>query len=247
MKNRCQSLLANMPILQRFPSVEFHEHHYFPDFHPFSLELSTYTERVRSVALAFFIAGLLAICTTLSFELRELNPAVTAENALLELAQIFCLILATLVQGVRAFGAADTGLARSIRAGLALLTCAILLREVDMDKFGASPSWGLAENLLRAVIMLVISGFILHMLRKKDQIMRNIGKILLSPTVLISILACILYACGWPLDKELLNIDKDLSIWAEETLELNACLLFVCASLTNNTRIDTAKTHSPSF
>lgn len=227
-----------MPILQRFPSEELHEHHYFPDFQPFSLELSTYTERIRYVAMAFFIAGALAICTTLSFELWQTNSLVTTENAWLEIGQGGLLVLAMIIQGVRAFTAHESELERDIRLGLALFAFALFLREVDIGKFGASEAWGVLEKVLRAIALMMALGFALQMSRRIKLVLRNFSKILLSPSILISILACVFYACGWPFDKELFKIDKSLSLWIEETFEFNACLLLFAAGLASNNKMD---------
>lgn len=247
MKNTFKTSLAQMPLLQSFPILELRTPYHLSDFQPFSVELMSYTNRVRSVALAFFIAGLLAICTTLSLQLWQANPLITAENALLELGQDTFLLLATLVQGARAFTVHDSGLKRDIRIGLALLVFALFLREVDINKLGSSEAWNTLENILRSIALLMILGFALHISRRINLVMRNIKKILLSPTVLISILACALYACGWPFDKELFNIDKSLSVWFEETFELNACLLFLCAGVASNIKTDVVKLQAPSF
>ncbi len=199
------------------------------------------------MALAFFIVGLLAINTTLSFELWQLNPLVTAENALLELAQGGFLLIAALLQTLRAFNTHDSGLKRDIRLGLALFAFALFLREVDINKLGSSDLWNALETILRALALLMILGFALHMSRRIKLVKRNIGKILLSPTVILTMLACVLYAGGWPFDRELFNIDKSLSVWFEETFELNACLLFLCAGLVGNIKTDVVKIQAPSF
>lgn len=247
MKNTFTSSLAQLPLLQSFPILELRTPYHLSDFQPFSLELMSYTDRVRSVALAFLIAGLLAICTTLSFELWQINSLVTAENSLLELGQGSLLLFAAMVQGARAFTIHDTGLKRDIRIGLALFASALFLREVDINKLGASDAWDILENVLRAIVLLMILGFALHMSRRVKLVVRNIGKILLSPTVLISLLACALYACSWPFDKELFGIDRNLSLWFEETVELNACLLFLCAGMVSNIKTDVVKIQAPSF
>lgn len=247
MKNTFKSSRTNMPLLQSFPTLELRSPYHLSDFQPFSLELMSYTNRIRTVALAFFIVGLLAINSTLSFELWQLNPLVTAENALLELAQGGFLLLAALLQSLRAFNTHDSGLKRDIRLGLALFAFALFLREVDINKLGSSDLWNALETLLRALALLMILGFALHMSRRIKLVTRNIGKILLSPTVILTMLACVLYAGGWPFDRELFNIDKSLSVWFEETLELNACLLFFCASLLGNIKTDVVKIQAPSF
>ncbi|HSC68353.1 MAG TPA: hypothetical protein VLC79_11705 [Cellvibrio sp.] len=247
MKNTFRSSLAQLPLLQSFPSLELRTPHHLTDFQPFSLELLSYTSRIRSVALAFLVVGLMAICTTLSFEFWQADARVIAENALLELGQGAFLLVATLVQAARAFTNHDSGLKRDIRMGLALFTFALFLREVDINKLGPGVGWDISEYFLRTIALIAILSFIFHMSRRLKPVLRNLGKILLSPTVLISILACMLYICGWPFDKELFNIDKSLSRWLEETLELNACLIFLCAGLVSNIKTDVVKIQASSF
>lgn len=247
MKNIFKSSLAQMPLLQSFPSLELRTPYHLSDFQPFSLELMSYNSRARSIAFFLLIAGLLAIFTTLSFNFWKINALVTAENALLELGQGAFLLLAAMVQGVRAFSAHKSGLKRDIRLGLALFTLALFLREVDVDRLGTSEAWDILEKVLRAAALLLTLGFALHMSRRIKLAVRNLGKILLAPTVLVSLLACVLYACGWPFDRELFSIDKSLSVWFEETFELDACLLFFCAALAPNIKTDEVKIPVPSF
>lgn len=247
MKHTFKSSLPQMPLLQSFPTLELRMPYHLSDFQPFSLELMSHTGQVRSVAFAFFIVGLLAISTTLSFEAWQFNPLVTKENALLELAQGGFLLLAALVQSLRAFNNHISGLKRDIRLGLALFAFALFLREVDINKLGSSNVWDTLEIVLRAIALLTILGFALHMSRRIKLVTHNIGKILLSPTLILTMLACVLYASGLPFDRELFNIDKSLSVWFEETLELNACLLFMCAGLASNIKTDVVKIQAPSF
>lgn len=247
MKNFLKSSLAQLPLLQSFPRLELRTPYHLSDLQPFSLELMSYNNRVRSIALTFLIIGLLAIATTLSFELWQINPLVTAENAGLELGQGAFLVLAAIIQGVRAFTSHESGLKRDIRVGLALFAFALFLREVDIDKLGASAAWDVLEKVLRVIALVMILGFALHMSRRIKLVLRNFSKILLAPTILISILACVFYACGWPFDKELFSIDKSLSLWFEETFELNACLLFFSAGLASNIKTDEVKIQAPSF
>lgn len=247
MKNPLKTSLPQMPLLQSFPTLELRSPYHLSDFEPFSLELMSYTNQIRVIALTFFIVGLLAIVSTLSFEAWQFNPTIVRENALLELAQGGFLLLATFFQGWRAFNTHESGLKRDIRNGLALFTFALFLREVDIDKLGSSDLWGALETTLRVIALLAILGFAFHASRRVKVLMRNLGKVLLSPTVILSTLACMLYACGWPFDRELFSIDKGLSQWFEETLELNACLLFFCASLMGNIKNNVVKIKAPSL
>ena len=103
-----------------------------------------------------------------------------------------------------------------------MFALALFLREVDIDKLGSSAAWDVLEKTLRALAVLMILGFTWHMSRRIKLVARNLSHILLSPTVMLTIIACVFYACGWPFDRELFNIDKGLSQWFEETLELDA-------------------------
>ncbi|WP_152625400.1 hypothetical protein [Cellvibrio sp. OA-2007] len=247
MKDRFKSSLSQMPSLKNFPNLELRSPYHMADFQPFSLELMSYTNQIRAIALTFFIMGVLAICSTLSFEAWQFNAAIVQENALLELAQGGFLLVAAVIQGWRAFNAHDSGLKRDIRIGLALFALALFLREVDIDKLGNAAAWDILEKTLRVIAVLMILGFVLHMSRRIGLVMRNLGQILLSPTVVMTLIACIFYACGWPFDRELFSIDKGLSQWFEETLELNACLLLFFASLMGNIKTNVVKIQAPSF
>jgi len=247
MKNRLDLSLTHTSLLQSFPTLELRSPYHLSDFQPFSLELLSYTNQIRTLALSFFIVGLLAISSALSFEAWQLDPSATAENALLELTQGGFLLLAAIFQGLLAFNSHHSGLKRDIRLGLALFAFALFLREVDINKLGNRHTWGAVENILRASALLMILSFALHMSRRLKLVTANINKILLAPTIMLSILACVFYACGWPFDRELFNIDKGLSKWCEETLELHACLLFLCAGMVGNIKTAVVKIPAPSF
>lgn len=247
MKNTLKSSLPQMPLLQSFANLELRSPYHMADFQPFSLELMSYTRHIRAVALSFFMVGLIAISSTFSFKLWQLNPDVIKENALLELAQGGFLLVAAIIQIWRAFSAHDSGLKRDIRLGLGLFALALFLREVDIDKLGDGLVWGALEKVLRAAAVLMIIGFVWHMSGRISLLQRNLVRILRSPTVVVTMLACALYACGWPFDREVFSIDRSLSQWFEETFELNACLLLVCAGIAGNIKNDVVKIQAPSF
>ena len=241
MKNHSK-ILTQASLLQSFQSLELRNPYHLPDFQPAVFELKTYTNRVRSIALAFFILGLIAISTTSSFQLWQLQPSIAAENALLELVQGLFLLLALGVQGVRAYSAPKLGLIRDIRSGLALFALLLFLREMDIDKIGVSTHWALAEQMLRGIALLLTLRFILHVTRRREVIMSNLANIFWSPTLLVSLLGCLFYTCGWPFDKELFTINKGLSVWLEETLELKCLFIVVMCRLYRRCKIDCSKT-----
>lgn len=234
MKSRLNLSLTRRQLLPNIPSMELRTPYHAYDLQSFSLELSSYGDHIRIIALGFFIVGLVAISSALSFEAWLLNPAIINENALLELAQSSFLILATLLQGWRAFNTHDSSLKRDIHLGLALFAFALLLREIDVEYLGSGVFWNALETILRLIALLAILSFALRMSRQTKLVMDNLGHILLSPTILLSVVACVFYACSLPFDRELFEMDTHLSKWFEETFELNACLLFFCASMAGN-------------
>lgn len=234
-----------LPLLQSFAQLELRTPYHLSDLHPFTLEWTDYSRRIQSIAMAFLIAGLVVISSALSLQYWQQNPLITAENALLELVQGGLLLAAALVQGLRALN--NSGLGRDIRLALGLFAFALFLREVDIDKLGTSSYWAMLEKALRATALLLIAGFMFHMLPRLKLALRKLGQIITAPTLLLSLLACVFYACGWPFDKELTGLGKDLSVWCEETLELNACLLLLCAGALASAKAKVVKIAAPSF
>lgn len=247
MKNTVENSLSQLPVLQGSTIPELCSFYPQPDALPVLQEPASYTNWIRTLALIFFIVGLLVISSTLSFEIWQLNPGITQENASLELTQGGLLLLAALIQCTRAFSQYDSSLQRDICLGLALFTFMLFLREVDIDQLGMSALWSTLENTLRILALIAVLFFVTHMIRRIKIIRGSLNKIFRAPIVNITIVGCLLYACGWPFDKELLNVDKGLSLWIEETFELNACLLFFCASLISNIKKDPTKIQAPSF
>lgn len=247
MITKAKNISAHLPLLQSFPQLELRTPYHLSDLQPFSLEWADYSRRIQSVALLFLIAGLLVITSALSLTLWQQNPLITAENALLELGQGGLLLAAALIQGLRALNSTPNSLKRDVRLGLALFAFAFFLREVDIDQLGASAYWALVEKLLRASALLMIGVFIFHMLPRLQLMLRCLPKVMGAPTVLVSLLACVLYASGWPFDKGLTGLDSELSLWFEETLELNACLLLLCASALASVRSDMVQIKAPSL
>lgn len=225
--------LQNTPF-QGTPAMELRARHHNYLAQPFSMELVDYDDQIRTIALAFFIVGLVAITSSLSFEAWLLNPAIIKKNALLELAQSMFLILAALLQAWRAFNTQESNLIREIHRGLALFIFALFLCEVNEEFISSSMLWNLLETTIQLITLLAIFGFAMHMSRVIKLVTGNLTQILLSPTILLSIIACVFYVCSFPFHRELFAMNKNLAKWFEETLELNACLLFFCAGLAGN-------------
>lgn len=245
MITKAKRITANLPLLQSFPQLELRTPYHRSDLQPFSLEWDDYSRRIQSVALFFLISGLLVITSALSLALWQQNPLITDENALLELSQGGLLLAAALIQGLRAWHSPSNSLKRDVRLGLALFAFAFFLREVDIDQVGTGAHWALVEKLLRASALLMIGVFIFHMVPRLQLVLRNLPKVIGAPTLLLSLLACVFYVSGWPFDKGLTGLDSELSLWFEETLELNACLLLLCASALASVRSDMIQIKAP--
>lgn len=71
MKDLLRSSFPQMSLLQSLPALELHAPVNQIDLQPFSPEHINYTNKVRAIALAFFIIGLLAIGGTLCFEVWQ--------------------------------------------------------------------------------------------------------------------------------------------------------------------------------
>lgn len=68
MNDLLRSSLPQMSLLQSLPTLELQSSCYQADIQSFTLELIKHTNKVRAIALAFFIIGILAIIGTLGFE-----------------------------------------------------------------------------------------------------------------------------------------------------------------------------------
>lgn len=212
----------------------------------FSFELNDFFGQNVSSKLmgqVFLVLVLMALVSTLSFQLWQHNAAIAEENALLELTQGVLLIFASCTLGARAWLArASDNLNKVIFLTLAFFFFAMFLREVDIDKLGRSPSWVGVERVIRSVAVLAIGAFMLSLLPKMKVLLANFFTMVKTPAVVITILACFLYAWGWFFDKEMFPISKSLSRCVEEIIELNACLLFALAALARGMAIRATKT-----
>lgn len=154
----------------------------------------------------------------------------TAENGVLELAQNIFLLLACLLHSNHSWTKPSISHERHWHSGLALLCFALLLREVDINRFGTSTTWGTIEIIVRGVTVFVgviYAGLVFSRWRLAA---KNIRLLATSPTTILTGLGCVAYLSSWPFDKMIFALPGDISEWIEETLELNATILLFAAS-----------------
>jgi hypothetical protein len=177
-----------------------------------------------------FIFAILIVISLTSYWLWSLGVNTTDENGLLEFGQDVFLILACAMSAYRYKGA-TTILYRFVYSGLMIFCFAILLREIDIDKIGVSPIWEVVETFARGLALVALLVYLFFMIKKFRGLREGIPDILTSPIFLLTLIGCLSYIGGWPFDKLIfLDSARDLAVAIEETLELNATLLFFFAS-----------------
>lgn len=194
---------------------------------------------IKKIVFVVLIPCAMLLLSILCFQLWQQRPTIAQENDLLELGQSGFLLLACATLALRAGRIqARENLNKPVFAALGLLTLAMFLREVDIDKLGTSPVWALAEKVLRGIAAIAVLNFSFSLLPKIKLLLRNVGKILQTPIVMLAVLALVLYICSWPFDKRIILVNKPLSQFIEEIIELNACYLFALAAFARGVKQD---------
>lgn len=177
------------------------------------------------------ISMTLLLITTVTYNLWRLDNVIPTENGLLESGQLVFLILACLLSSYHAkvqFNQFPTE--RFLHIGLALFCFALILRECDIDQLGSSSNWKTLEIVLRSATLFAFIGFAGIIASKRSSLFLNFRILQQIPLIILALLGCVSYLASWPFDKELFNLPEALSIFIEESFELNACVLFFFAS-----------------
>jgi hypothetical protein len=154
----------------------------------------------------------------------------TSEDGFLEVGQNIFLLLACLLHSYHSRQEEKGNLYRDIHAGMALFCFVLLLREVDIDQLGSTGIWEDIEMIIRGVTLVGILIYAAHMMARLKLIRLHIHALLTSPMIILTILGCAIYSSSWPFDKMIFAIPTELSIWAEETLELTATIVLLLAA-----------------
>ncbi len=179
-----------------------------------------------------FIGSVIVSISTIIYLIWSLNPGITLENAALECTQNIFLLLACVLYGYQYKNTTDN-MMKYERGGLMLFCFAILLREFDIHRIGVSPIWKTIEILVRGATLVLFLAYLTMVRTKIRTAWKKAREIITSPMVVLTIIGCIAYLSGWYFDKLIFNIPKNISVLIEETLELNATLLFFLAACTN--------------
>ena len=158
------------------------------------------------------------------------------ENHFLELSQGGFLVLVCGVCSVRAWRLATTSLNLNflLHAGLALLSYSFLLREVDIDRFGAGPGWAQLELGLRLFGVALWLALLVFVVPRVKQLWAQRAIMFALPMVLLAMLGGMLLLASWPFDKQVFPVlSYATSQFIEEMLELNGCIILFFASLTD--------------
>ncbi|MES2674726.1 MAG: hypothetical protein V4660_10845 [Pseudomonadota bacterium] len=179
-----------------------------------------------------FIGSIILSTTAFIYLMWSFNSNITQENAALESWQNIFLMLACVLYGYKYKNSLDN-MTRYARCGLMLFCFAILLREFDIHRIGTSSIWKTIETLIRGTTLIAFVVY-LAMIRKKILIAgRQAREIIALPMVALTLLGCVAYASGWYFDKMMFDIPKNVAVFVEETLELDATLLFFLGACTS--------------
>lgn len=185
----------------------------------------------RSAAALLTLAAFLVAVSVGTYFLWRVDPNVVLENRLIEWMQAALLALAALVHAVRSRGLQDAVL-RLSRVGLALFCTSLVLRELDLDKFGTNPAWQFAEVALRGVIITAWAIFAWPVVRSAAGILARLHRLARSPCAALTVCGGVFYLLSWPLDQFQPDLGALSAMFLEETLQLNGTILFFVAAWT---------------
>lgn len=182
----------------------------------------------------------LSLVSLESYRLWSQGFISTSEQGLLEVGQSIFLFLACLLHSYHSHTTKTDPLYRYLHAGLGLFCLTLLLRELDIDKLGNQDNywWRYAEWLGRGVTLMGIMVYGGKLFRHPDITFTRLTSLAATPTFGFTAWGVCCYLCGWPFDKIIFDLPPALSTWAEETLELNATILFFCAACTRFSHAD---------
>ena len=156
------------------------------------------------------------------------------DHYLLELSQYSFLILICGLSFKRVWHLAKISLNLNflLNACLVLLSYSSLLRELDIDKFGASPAWAIFELALRLTGVILWLILLMFVLPRAKELWAKRAIILTMPMVIMVILSGFFLLASWPFDKKIFAvIPYFISEFIEEMLELNGYIVLFFASL----------------
>ena len=163
------------------------------------------------------------------------DNTVVLENHLIEWMQAAVLALAAILSAIRV-RMARTTLDRLVRFAMILFAISLMLREIDIDDLGDIRYWHAIELGIRLSLTAVWVGFGLVSWKHRTLLFRGAPHIILSGFGVFTALGCLLYASSWPFDKFEPVIAGLHPMLVEETLQLNATIMFALSAFTRSFR-----------
>lgn len=183
------------------------------------------------------LAAIVIVASICAWFGQQYDPHIADENHLLEWGQALFLALASGVHAMRARLLPRTSLSFLLHTGLALLMYAFLLRELDIDKFGADHLWKLIERGFRVVEVALWLGFLAYLAPRLKALFAQTRLILSLPVTVLTIVGGLFLVAGWPFDKGVFHsLSHAYTELAEEVLELNGCFILFIAALADSAR-----------
>jgi len=181
-----------------------------------------------------------AIAILTSYLLRGQDFTGTQEYQEVEWAQAVLLAAAALINAGRSVKTQSL-VNRYLRMGLALFCTSMLLREVDIDKFGEQPLWDHMELVVRLILVAGWVWYAVLALKHRDELFRAVPRFLLTGCCLLNALGCLFYVASYPFDRFELVIGSLSAIFLEQTLELIATMMFLLAAFTRPLIVSTER------
>ncbi len=178
-------------------------------------------------ATPLVVAGLLI---AVSWLLWRRDVTITEENRLMENLQVLFLLLGVGFHLLRCCQA-EALAARLGHVCLGLLCLSLAARELDLREVLVAPFWRSVEFGSRVVLGIGWVLLSLRVLLKTRQLWPQRGSMLLSTTSGLTAVAVALYLTSWFFDKQVFPINKHLSQFIEESIQLTASLYYFTAAL----------------
>lgn len=177
--------------------------------------------------LIFIIANILII-----WHMWQDNHSIAEENGLEENLQIVFLVMALVIHLFR-------GLKESIKETslyhltLAIFCYSIMIRELDIDKFGAAGIWPAAEIIIRTIAVCAWIWIIYLVVKNSSNLWRERKYYLLSVKSVLIYTAIVLYISSWFFDKGYVGLNQDFSLFIEESLQFAGTVFFLINAIKN--------------
>lgn len=169
------------------------------------------------------------VTTGAAYALWRSDASVMSEEGLIEWIAAGLLVLGAAVFGAR-MARVDHPIDRYARAGLALFCVSLALREIDIDKLGDRSVMKHVETGVRAVAVIAWCVFAVRVFPHAASFWCERWRGLRSAVASCVIGACAVYASSWFFDKLEVSFGGFTSVFLEETLEINAAALLLCAA-----------------